>query len=129
MKFKKGYKKPEPKQVDLAKFKEIVGNSSEIANFFKVLGHNNRVLVLCRLCVSPCTVTELKNYLKMQQTTVSQILTRLRLEGLVTFERHGVKSIYSVSDNRVKEVMEILVEIITETENSQSSEVEGKVSR
>ena len=129
MKFKKDSKRLQLEQVDLAKFKKVANNSSEIGNFFKALGHSNRIMVLCRLCVGSCTVTELKNFLNMQQTTISQILTRLRLEGLVIFKRDGVKSIYSVSDKRVKEVMDVLIDIITETENIQSSKGAGKGSR
>ena len=129
MKFKKNSKRLQLEQVDLAKFKKVANNSSEIGNFFKVLGHSNRIKVLCRLCVGSCTVTELKNFLNMQQTTISQILTRLRLEGLVIFKRDGVKSIYSVSDKRVKEVMDVLIDIITETENIQNSKGAGKGSR
>ena len=129
MKFKKSLNRPHLKQVDLAKFNEIADNSSEIANFFKVLGHKNRIMVLYRLCVGPCTVTELKNFLNMQQTTVSQILGRLRLEGLVIFERHGVKSLYSISDERVKEIMDNLIELLFESDENQDSKREGKVAR
>ena len=62
----------------------------------------------------------------MQQTTVSQILARLRLEGLVKFERQGVKSVYSVTDERVKEIMDTLIEMLFESEENHEQKRKGE---
>ena len=79
--------------------------ADEIAAFLKVFGHRDRFRVLAQLCVQPNTVTQLVKKLGMKQTSVSQILSRLRLEGLVTFQKDGVKAYYEIADENVVELM------------------------
>ena len=52
----------------------------------------------------------------MQQTTVSQILARLRLEGLVKFRRKGVKSVYSITSDWISTILSSIVNITREAE-------------
>ena len=84
----------------------IINESAvEIAEFLKVFGHPDRFRVLVQLCERPTTVSQLVKILNLKQTTVSQILSRLRLERLVVFKKKGVKAYYEVADENVVELM------------------------
>ena len=85
----------------------IKESAVDIANFLKVFGHRDRFRVLAQLCERPTNVQELEKILGLKQTTVSQIMSRLRLEGLVTCEKDGVKAYYAIADENVVELMTV----------------------
>ena len=53
----------------------------------------------------------LEEALDIRQSTVSQQLARLRLEGLVTFRREGKQVFYSLADDDVRKIIKVLVDI------------------
>ena len=89
------------------KIEAIHERSESISELFKLIGHEDRILVLSRLSAGTCTVTQLKDQLGMQQTTVSQILKGLRKEGVATLERDGVMTWNSIPEP-VKKVLDLL---------------------
>ena len=68
-------------------------------------------MILCHLVSGEKSVTELETLLSARQAAVSQQLTRLRLEGLVTPRREGKAIYYSLADDRPKKVMEVVYEL------------------
>ena len=78
------------------------------AGFLKVLAHRERLAILCALVDGERAVSELEFMLELRQTTVSQHLARLRLEGFVCARRTGKQIFYSISDPRALEVMKTL---------------------
>jgi DNA-binding transcriptional ArsR family regulator len=56
-------------------------------------------------------VTELETLLSARQAAVSQQLSRLRLEGLVTARRDGKTIYYSLADDRPRKVLEVVYEL------------------
>ena len=75
------------------------------ADFLKALGHDGRLLMLYHLCERDLTVTELEQLIMSRQAAVSQQLARLRLEKLVTTRRDGNQIIYSLSDQKVRDMV------------------------
>src|SRR5205807_1903452 len=76
--------------VDVDKMAE---SAREATEFLKALAYESRLLILCDLLEGEKSVGELETFLDLRQSTVSQQLARLRLEGLVAARREG-KTIY-----------------------------------
>ncbi len=81
------------------------------SNFLKAAAHENRLLLLCLLFEGERSVTELGEFLSLQQTTVSGQLARLRLDGLVTARRDGKVVHYALADARARKLVKLIREI------------------
>jgi DNA-binding transcriptional ArsR family regulator len=83
----------------------MMQKAREASKFLKALAHESRLLVLCILAEGEMSVTELEQMLGERQSTVSQQLARLRLEGLVTTRRDGKAIYYSLASEDVRTVL------------------------
>lgn len=63
---------------------KLMQNAQRAANFLKAISHEGRLMILCHLTSGEKSVTELETLLGMRHAAVSQQLSRLRLEGMVT---------------------------------------------
>ncbi|MEH6521758.1 ArsR/SmtB family transcription factor [Sulfitobacter sp.] len=86
-------------------------NAVEASNFLKAISHEGRLMILCHLVSGEKSVTELETLLSARQAAVSQQLSRLRLEGLVKPRRDGKTIYYSLTDDRPKQIMEVVYEL------------------
>lgn len=89
----------------------MVENATRASNFLKAIGHEGRLMILCHLTTGEKSVTELERLLSARQAAVSQQLSRLRLEGLVTPRRDGKTIYYSLTDDRPRKIMELVYEL------------------
>lgn len=89
----------------------IVENALAASNFLKSISHEGRLMILCYLASGEKSVTELERLLSARQSAVSQQLTRLRLEGLVSPRRDGKTIYYSLSDDRAVKVLETVYDL------------------
>lgn len=89
----------------------MVRNATEAANFLKAISHEGRLMILCHLASGEKTVTELEELLNSRQAAVSQQLARLRLEGLVTPRREGKAIHYRLSDNRSRQMIDLIYDL------------------
>lgn len=78
------------------------------AAFLKTLAHEGRLMILCHLGNGERSVSELEELLRMRQAAVSQMLARLREEGLVQTRREGKTVHYSLADDRTSQVIDLL---------------------
>jgi DNA-binding transcriptional ArsR family regulator len=83
-------------------------SARECSEFLKALAHESRLLILCDLLAGEKSVGELEEFLSLRQSTVSQQLARLRLEGLVTARRDGKTIYYSIANDKVRAVIGVL---------------------
>jgi len=86
-------------------------NAVLASNFLKAISHEGRLMILCHLVSGEKSVTELEQLLSARQAAVSQQLSRLRLEGLVTPRRSGKTIYYSLTDERPKQIMEVVYDL------------------
>lgn len=86
-------------------------NATRASNFLKAISHEGRLMILCHLATGEKSVTELEELLSARQAAVSQQLSRLRLEGLVTPRRDGKAIYYSLADDRPKQMIEIVYDM------------------
>ncbi len=86
-------------------------NACNAADFLKALSHEGRLMILCHLATGEKSVTELERLLSARQAAVSQQLSRLRLEGLVSPRRDGKTIYYSLADDRSRRIIGVLYEM------------------
>lgn len=90
---------------------KMVKNAQAASNFLKAISHEGRLMILCHLAHGEKSVTELEDLLSARQAAVSQQLTRLRLEGLVSPRRDGKAIYYSLTDDRARQIIEVVYDL------------------
>ena len=91
------------------------------ATVFRVLGHPARVRILELLREGERSVGALQAELQLDSGGTSQHLAALRRIGLVTARREGTSVFYSVSDDRVFDLLAAGRDIITRRLASEQS--------
>ena len=94
-----------------AEMDRMVQSARDATDFLKALSHEGRLMILCHLCTGEKSVTDLENLLSTRQAAVSQQLARLRLEGLVAHRREGKTIYYSLKDERVRRMIDLVYEM------------------
>ena len=90
---------------------KMMQNAQRASNFLKAISHEGRLMILCHLVTGEKSVSELEELLSARQAAVSQQLSRLRLEGLVTPRREGKVIYYRLTDDRPKQIMEVVYDL------------------
>jgi DNA-binding transcriptional ArsR family regulator len=93
--------------LDLDKMKESAANACRL---MKVLSNPDRLMLLCQLSQGENRVGELEENLGIVQPTLSQQLTVLRDEELVTTRREGKNIYYQIASPQALAVMKVLFE-------------------
>ncbi len=70
-------------------------------------------MILCHLGSGEKSVGELEALLDTRQAAVSQMLARLREEGLVQTRREGKTIFYSLSDDKTAEVIGMMYRLFS----------------
>lgn len=89
----------------------MVDRAKQASLFLKALSHESRLMILCHLCEGEKSVTDLEELLDLRQSTVSQQLARLRLDGLVETERDGKTVYYSLANEDVRTILNAIHEV------------------
>lgn len=87
---------------------EMAQNALDASRYLKTLAHEGRLMILCHLGSGEKSVGELEELLSMRQAAVSQMLARLRDDGLVTTRREGKTIYYSLADEKTAELIGML---------------------
>ena len=87
---------------------EMAQSAELAAAYLKTLAHEGRLMILCHLGSGEKSVGELEAALDLRQAAVSQMLARLRDEGLVATRREGKVIFYRLADNNTAEVIALL---------------------
>ena len=78
----------------------------------KLLGNENRLLILCSLAVQgEMKVGDIVEAVGLSQSALSQHLALLRADGLVAFRRKSQTLYYRVSDPRAARILKLLKDI------------------
>jgi DNA-binding transcriptional ArsR family regulator len=95
----------ETSTLDLDKMKTSAGKACQM---MKVLSNPDRLMLLCQLSQGEKRVGELEEILGIVQPTLSQQLTVLREEELVTTRRDGKNIYYQIASPQALAVMNVL---------------------
>jgi ArsR family transcriptional regulator len=93
---------------------EMAENAGKAAAFLKTLAHEGRLMILCHLGNGEKSVGELESLLEMRQAAVSQMLARLRDEGLVDTRRDGKTVYYRLAGDSTSQVIALLYRLFCE---------------
>lgn len=84
---------------------------NQAAELLKVLGHPVRLCIVKNLTRrGEANVSHMQECLAMPQSTVSQHLAKLRAYGVIEARRRGKEVFYSVCDDKVRKLVEVLFE-------------------
>ncbi len=97
--------------MDDATWNRIRTNAETASDFLKAISHEGRLMILCALANGEKSVAEIETMLSSRQAAVSQQLSRLRLEGLVTARRDGKQIYYRLTDDRARLIIERVYEL------------------
>jgi len=89
----------------------IRANAQTAPDFLKAISHEGRLMILCSLAHGERSVTDIERLLASRQAAVSQQLSRLRQEGLVTARRDGKQIFYRLTDDRARNIIEQIYEL------------------
>lgn len=89
---------------------QLANNAEQAEAFMKILANKNRLMILCTLMDQERSVSELNQSIPLGQSALSQHLAVLREHKLVDTRRDAQSIYYSVSDPRVKQIIEKLYE-------------------
>jgi ArsR family transcriptional regulator len=89
----------------------MMENACNASNFLKAISHEGRLMILCHLATGEKSVTELEELLSARQAAVSQQLSRLRTEGLVSPRRDGKAIYYSLTDRRAIQILDVVYDL------------------
>jgi DNA-binding transcriptional ArsR family regulator len=90
---------------------QMADNAHDASEFLKALAHESRLLILCILAEGEKSVGDLETLLAQRQSTVSQQLARLRLDGLVAARRDGKSIYYSLANDDVRTVLQAIYSV------------------
>lgn len=86
-------------------------HADEAIALLKAVASHNRLLLLCQLVEGERSVGELAQALELSQSVVSQHLSLLRREGVVSGRRDAQSIHYRISDQRTRQLMATLFEL------------------
>lgn len=90
-------------------------NLERMAVLYKMFGDKTRLNILSALNCHEMCVCDLAVLMDMTKSAVSHQLRVLRENKLVTFEKIGKHSYYSLADDHVKDLLDIAFDHVTET--------------
>jgi DNA-binding transcriptional ArsR family regulator len=90
-------------------------NAERVAKFLKSIANRVRLRVLCCLMQGERSAGELSRSLGISQANLSQHLTWLKQEGLVTNRRDGTVIYYSLADDSIEPLMGVLYNMFCAT--------------
>ena len=89
---------------------EMQSGAAKACRLMKVLANPDRLMILCQLSQGEKRVGELEEILAIAQPTLSQQLTVLREEALVSTRREGKHIYYTLCSPQAFAVMQVLYE-------------------
>ena len=100
-------------ELDIETFSDISLEHAKVASdFLKVLGNENRLIILCALSKHELKVGEMEQLLGIRQPTLSQQLARLRTKDLVHTRRVAKEVFYSLASGEAQKTIEFLFDLI-----------------
>ena len=96
---------PSPATLDLDQLRR---SADAACRLMKVMSNPDRLLLLCQLSQGEKRVGELEELVGIAQPTLSQQLSVLREEGLVTTRREGKSIYYGIDSPQALAVMGVL---------------------
>jgi len=96
------------------------------AELCKVFSNANRLMILEVLSKGDeITVSEIEDRVDIPQPTISQHLKIMRDQSVVERRKEGVRSFYSITDERIEEGMETMREVLLDQLETDAAATSG----
>jgi len=106
---------------------QLIQSVRDVSDMLKAMGNPHRLIILCRLSEGPCSVSEMEPLVGLSQSALSQHLARLRRDRLVSTRRDAQTIYYSISDDKVSTLIEVLCKMYPEVKSALSQELMASV--
>lgn len=83
----------------------------QATGLLKVLANSDRLLLLCQMTQGEYSVGDLEELTGIKQPTLSQQLTVLREEEMVSTRREGKQIFYSIASKEAMAMLQVLYEL------------------
>ncbi|WP_372529421.1 ArsR/SmtB family transcription factor [Parvularcula marina] len=83
-------------------------SAGDAADFLRSLANEKRLMIVCQLISGEMSVGELCESLDVRQSTMSQQLALLRMEGIVKTRKEAQTVYYSLANDGARQVVAIL---------------------
>lgn len=93
---------------------KIMANANRVAARLKLMGHPERLMMLCRMAEGEVSAGELVTLSGLSQSAASQHLALMRDEGIVSTEARRQSRVYRLTDPTVRAVINALCEVCAE---------------
>lgn len=88
--------------------KNMKKNAQKASAFLKGMASQHRLMILCNLVEGEMSVTELIQVTGLAQTSMSQHLSKLKEEGIVSFRREHRTLYYKIKNKSVLKIIDVL---------------------
>lgn len=99
--------------MDLDKMQQ---SAKTATNMLKLLGHPDRLMILCQLKGGEQSVGQLASNLDIKQSPLSQHLARMRHEGAVNSRREAQTIYYSLAGDEVEKLVSVIYDLFCDQE-------------
>lgn len=96
-------------------------SAAQACGLLKVLANPDRLLLLCQMTQGVYCVGDLATLTGIGQPTLSQQLTVLRQNGLVSTQREGKQVYYSIASAQATEVMQVLYRLYCQQRSTEEA--------
>lgn len=97
---------------------KLKNKAPEVAEFLRLFANGNRLILLCHIAQKERSVTDIQNDLGIKQPGLSQQLAELRQSGLVKTRRDSRLIYYSIADDKVGAIMDLLYSLFCDPDAS-----------
>lgn len=97
-------------EVNVSDLESLQASAAQACKLLRVLANQDRLLLLCQMTQGEFCVSDLESLTGIQQPTLSQQLTVLREEKMVSTRREGKQIFYSIASKEALSVMQVLYE-------------------
>lgn len=89
---------------------KVMADANRVAMRLKLMGHPERLMMLCRMAEGNVSAGELVTISGLSQSAASQHLALMRAEGIVSTAVQRQSRVYSLTDPIVRKVINALCE-------------------
>ena len=101
---------------DSRDFVDFQRNATEVAGLLSALANERRLMILCQLVEhGEATVGSLVDAVGISQSALSQHLSKMRDEGIVTFRKESQTVWYRIADPRIEKLFATLHQLFCRT--------------
>jgi DNA-binding transcriptional ArsR family regulator len=91
-------------------------NAESVELLLKAMANRQRLMILCQLLDGEVSVTTIVEAVGLSQSAISQHLSVLRNKGLVKTRRESQTIYYSIANQKVLKLMDLLYELFCKPE-------------